>query len=161
MTFADLVAGDAVFVDANILTYHFQPHPVWGPACSNLLRRIKNGELAGSTSTHVLSDMVRSRTQPTPIVTQPTTDDQWQPSRIQKPRLAQWRLLLPPPQPVVSGRRRNVRSGRARNTCKKRQRPPRALHDRGPPDRLVEHRSLRHQSGGEHDFVAASPAVYF
>jgi hypothetical protein len=32
MTFADLVAGDAVFVDANILTYHFRPHPVWGPA---------------------------------------------------------------------------------------------------------------------------------
>ena len=27
MTFGDLAAGDAVFVDANILTYHFQPHP--------------------------------------------------------------------------------------------------------------------------------------
>ena len=24
MTFADLTAGDAVFVDANMLTYHFQ-----------------------------------------------------------------------------------------------------------------------------------------
>jgi hypothetical protein len=35
MTFADLVAGDAVFVDANTLTYHFQPHPVWGPACTD------------------------------------------------------------------------------------------------------------------------------
>jgi predicted nucleic acid-binding protein len=57
MTFADLVAGDAVFVDANILTYHFQPHPVWGPACGNLLQRIENGELAGSTSTHVLSEL--------------------------------------------------------------------------------------------------------
>jgi hypothetical protein len=29
MTFADLLAGDSVFVDANTLTYHFQPHPVW------------------------------------------------------------------------------------------------------------------------------------
>jgi predicted nucleic acid-binding protein len=57
MTFADLVAGDAVFVDANTLTYHFQPHPAWGPPCSDLLRRIENGELAGFTSTHVLSEV--------------------------------------------------------------------------------------------------------
>ena len=26
MNFADLAAGDAVFVDANTLTYHFEPH---------------------------------------------------------------------------------------------------------------------------------------
>jgi predicted nucleic acid-binding protein len=57
MTFADLVAGDALFVDANILTYHFQPHPVWGPACSQLLQRIENRELVASTSTHVLSEV--------------------------------------------------------------------------------------------------------
>jgi predicted nucleic acid-binding protein len=57
MTFADLVAGDAVFVDANTLTYHFQPHPRWGPPCSNLLLRIENRELAGFTSTHVLSEV--------------------------------------------------------------------------------------------------------
>jgi predicted nucleic acid-binding protein len=57
MTFADLVAGDALFVDANILTYHFQPHPVWGAACSDLLRRIENRELAGFTSTHTLSEV--------------------------------------------------------------------------------------------------------
>ena len=50
MTFADLVAGDAVFVDANTLTYHFQPHPVWGPPCNDLLQRIANQELAGFTS---------------------------------------------------------------------------------------------------------------
>jgi hypothetical protein len=59
MTFADLVAGDAVFVDANPLTYHFQPHPIWGPPCSDLLRRIENQELAGFTSTHVLSEVSR------------------------------------------------------------------------------------------------------
>jgi len=57
MTFADLVAGDAVFVDANILTYHFQPHPVWGPPCSDLLRRIENQELVGFTSTAALSEV--------------------------------------------------------------------------------------------------------
>jgi predicted nucleic acid-binding protein len=57
MTFADLVAGDAVFVDANTFTYHFQPHPVWGPPCAALLQRIANQELAGFTSTHVLSEV--------------------------------------------------------------------------------------------------------
>jgi predicted nucleic acid-binding protein len=57
MTFADLRPGEAVFVDANTLTYHFQPHPRWGPACSDLLRRIENQELVGFTSTHVLSEV--------------------------------------------------------------------------------------------------------
>jgi predicted nucleic acid-binding protein len=57
MTFADLVAGDAVFVDANTLTYHFQPHPVWGPPCSGLLQRIENQELVGFTSTAALSEV--------------------------------------------------------------------------------------------------------
>jgi predicted nucleic acid-binding protein len=57
MTFADLVAGDRVFVDANPLTYHFQPHPVWGPPCSALLQRLENQEIAGFTCTHVLSEV--------------------------------------------------------------------------------------------------------
>jgi predicted nucleic acid-binding protein len=57
MTFADLVAGDAVFVDANTLTYHFEPHAVWGPSCSDLLQRIEIRELAGFTSTHALSEV--------------------------------------------------------------------------------------------------------
>ncbi len=57
MTFADLLAGETVFVDANTLTYHFQPHPAWGPPCADLLRRIENQELVGFTSTHVLSEV--------------------------------------------------------------------------------------------------------
>jgi predicted nucleic acid-binding protein len=57
MTFADLVTGDAVFIDANLLTYHFQPHPIWGAVCSALLQRVENQELAGFTSTHVLSEV--------------------------------------------------------------------------------------------------------
>jgi hypothetical protein len=48
MILADLVPGDAVFVDANILTYHFQPHPIWGLPCADLLQRIENQELGGS-----------------------------------------------------------------------------------------------------------------
>jgi len=57
MTFADLLPGEAVFVDANTLTYHFQPHPRWGLPCTGLLRRIENQELIGFTSTHVLSEV--------------------------------------------------------------------------------------------------------
>jgi len=57
MTFADLPAGTAVFVDANTLVYHFQPHPVFGPACTDLVERIENQELSGFTSTHVLGEL--------------------------------------------------------------------------------------------------------
>jgi predicted nucleic acid-binding protein len=57
MIFTDLVAGDAVFVDANTFTYHFEPHAVWGPPCADLLQRIENGELAGFTSTHTLGEV--------------------------------------------------------------------------------------------------------
>jgi len=31
MIFGDLPTGASVFVDADILVYHFQPHPVFGP----------------------------------------------------------------------------------------------------------------------------------
>lgn len=58
MTFADLPAGEAVFVDANTLVFHFQPHAVFGPACTALLKRIELHELSGFTSTHVVSEVV-------------------------------------------------------------------------------------------------------
>jgi predicted nucleic acid-binding protein len=57
MTFADLAAGDAVFIDANILTYHFEPHPRWGPACTQLLLRIESGQLMGYITSHVVSEV--------------------------------------------------------------------------------------------------------
>jgi hypothetical protein len=38
MNFANLATGDAVFVDANTLIHHFEPHPRWGPACTQLLQ---------------------------------------------------------------------------------------------------------------------------
>jgi len=56
MTFADLVSGQSVFIDANILVYHFAPDPVLGPHCTPLIQRVDSEELAGFTSTHVLSE---------------------------------------------------------------------------------------------------------
>jgi predicted nucleic acid-binding protein len=56
MTFADLAAGDDLFLDANLLVYHFAPDPLLGVPCSQLLARIANGEVRAFTSTHVLSE---------------------------------------------------------------------------------------------------------
>lgn len=36
MIFADLAAGDSVFLDANTFIYHFAPDPTLGPSCSQL-----------------------------------------------------------------------------------------------------------------------------
>jgi predicted nucleic acid-binding protein len=57
MIFADLPNGSSVFVDGNTLIYHFQPHPGFGAACTDLLERIERQELLGFTSTHVLSEL--------------------------------------------------------------------------------------------------------
>jgi predicted nucleic acid-binding protein len=56
MTFADLPDGAGVFLDANVLVYHFQPHPIHGAACTALLKRIELHELTGFSSTHVLGE---------------------------------------------------------------------------------------------------------
>jgi predicted nucleic acid-binding protein len=57
MTFADLLAGEAIFLDANTFVYHFVSDPQYGASCSQLLQRIENQEIAGLTSTHVLTEM--------------------------------------------------------------------------------------------------------
>ena len=57
MILADLPAGALVFLDANILVYHFEPHPVLGPACNQLMQSIENDQVRGLTSTHVLSEV--------------------------------------------------------------------------------------------------------
>ena len=54
MIFADLATGDAVFVDANTLIYHFSPHPTFGAACGQLVRQVESQDLLGFTSTHAL-----------------------------------------------------------------------------------------------------------
>jgi predicted nucleic acid-binding protein len=57
MTFAALLAGEATFLDANTLVYHFVSDPLYGAACSQVLQRIENQEIAGLTSTHVLTEV--------------------------------------------------------------------------------------------------------
>jgi predicted nucleic acid-binding protein len=57
MTFLDLVAGDEVFLDANIFVYYFAPDPTWHGSCSQLLQRIQNQEIAGHTSAAILSEV--------------------------------------------------------------------------------------------------------
>src|SRR5437764_10787312 len=58
MIFADLAAGDSVFLDANTFIYHYGPDPALGPPCSQLLQRIENQELTGFTSVHLLAEVV-------------------------------------------------------------------------------------------------------
>ena len=53
MTFADLVAGSSVFLDANSWVYHFAPDPTLGTSCHQLVERIEQQDLLGFTSTHV------------------------------------------------------------------------------------------------------------
>ncbi len=57
MTFADLVKGDSVFIDANVLIYYFVPHPQFGPACHQLVQQIENQYILGFTSTHILTEV--------------------------------------------------------------------------------------------------------
>lgn len=57
MIFADFAANDRVFLDANPLVYHFAPHPVFGAAARQMIKRIENQELEAFTSTHVLSEV--------------------------------------------------------------------------------------------------------
>lgn len=57
MTFAQIPAAAAVFLDANTLVYHFTSHPTFGPACTQLVKRIENQHLTGFISTHVLSEI--------------------------------------------------------------------------------------------------------
>jgi predicted nucleic acid-binding protein len=55
MIFADLPAGSSIFLDANTFIYHFTAHSLFGPPCTQLLQGIRQHQLAGFTSTHVLS----------------------------------------------------------------------------------------------------------
>ncbi len=57
MIFADLAAGDTIFVDANTFIYHFAPDPVLASPCGQLLQRIENQEFDGFTSLHLLSEV--------------------------------------------------------------------------------------------------------
>ncbi len=53
----ELPAGDRVFVDANMLVFHFAQHPQFGPGCSAFRERIEREELLAFASADVLSDL--------------------------------------------------------------------------------------------------------
>src|SRR5437764_5362558 len=57
MTFDDILAGTALFIDANPFIYAVTADPRYGVACQQLLQRIENKELQGFTSAHVISEM--------------------------------------------------------------------------------------------------------
>jgi predicted nucleic acid-binding protein len=57
MKFDDLQAGDSIFLDTNLLVYHFAAHPTHGAACSRLIERIDKKEITAFTSTHMLSEV--------------------------------------------------------------------------------------------------------
>lgn len=57
MKLADVPAGAAIFVDANTFVYAFAPDPSLGPPCFEFLQRIAQGDLAGFTSSLVMSDV--------------------------------------------------------------------------------------------------------
>jgi predicted nucleic acid-binding protein len=57
MTLDQVPSGSHVFVDSNILVYHFQPHPGFGPMCHRLLERIERQDIEGYTSANLLGEM--------------------------------------------------------------------------------------------------------
>ena len=56
MIFADVPAGESVFIDANVFVYDFGPDPVFGLPCRALLERVEQGDLKGYISAHVLHE---------------------------------------------------------------------------------------------------------
>jgi predicted nucleic acid-binding protein len=58
MTFADIPAGSAVFVDANILLFALTNHPAHGAGCEALLDRVEHQDITAVISTHVLGEVV-------------------------------------------------------------------------------------------------------
>lgn len=56
MTFVQIPSGAAIFLDANTLIYHFSNDPAYGPACTQLIKRIELRDLTGFTSAHALAD---------------------------------------------------------------------------------------------------------
>jgi predicted nucleic acid-binding protein len=57
MTFDLLPPGAAIFLDANVAVYHFTADPLYGAACTGLLKRIETQDIQGYTSAHVLADV--------------------------------------------------------------------------------------------------------
>jgi hypothetical protein len=41
MIFASIPSATAIFLDANTLVYHFSNEPKYGPACTQLIKRVE------------------------------------------------------------------------------------------------------------------------
>lgn len=57
MIFPNIPGGASVFLDTNILVYHFIGHNTYGPPSSNLLDRIEQQSLTGYVSSNVLGEL--------------------------------------------------------------------------------------------------------
>ncbi|MBL8796554.1 MAG: type II toxin-antitoxin system VapC family toxin [Planctomycetia bacterium] len=57
MIFRDIPVGASVFLDANVLVYHFIAHSTFGPSSTELLDRIERKALVGFVSSHVLGEL--------------------------------------------------------------------------------------------------------
>lgn len=57
MTFAHLQSGSAIFLDANILVYHLTAQRRFGTNCTALVKRVEQQDIAGFTSTHILTEI--------------------------------------------------------------------------------------------------------
>jgi predicted nucleic acid-binding protein len=88
MILADLVAGEAVFLDANIWIYHFGPHATFGAACSQLIQRIENQQVRGFTSTHVLAEVAHQL-----MIVEASALPGWTPGKVRQ-RLGQQPQVL-------------------------------------------------------------------
>jgi predicted nucleic acid-binding protein len=98
MTFASVPSGAALFLDANTLIYHFTGDPRYGPACTQLLKRVELGDLHGFTSAHVLAD-VAHRVMPVEVIQQKGWPAAGIAARLRKhhdeiPRLAIYRQAI-------------------------------------------------------------------
>jgi predicted nucleic acid-binding protein len=57
MKIAQLPSAATVFLDANILVYHFTGDTQFGSYCTQLIRRIERQDVQGVTSAHALADV--------------------------------------------------------------------------------------------------------
>ena len=61
MTLDQVPAGARMLVDSNVLVYHFQPHPLFGPMCNRLMERIERQDIEAFTFTSLLSEVAHRR----------------------------------------------------------------------------------------------------
>jgi predicted nucleic acid-binding protein len=58
MTLDQVPVGARLLVDANVLVYHLQPHPGFGPMCHRLMERIERQDITGVSFTNLLGEAV-------------------------------------------------------------------------------------------------------